>query len=56
MDENCVIMGNVNTNSPLLVDKVASEAIRAYCGRGQGVVALWWIINRVQNRRRAGRV
>jgi len=56
MDENCVIMGNVNTNSPLLVDRVVSEAIRTYCGRGQGVVALWWIINRVQNRRRAGRV
>ena len=26
MDENCVIMGNVNTNSPLLVDKVVTEA------------------------------
>ena len=25
MDENCVIMGNVNTNSPLLVDKVVTR-------------------------------
>ncbi|MYH38998.1 MAG: trimethylamine methyltransferase, partial [Rhodospirillaceae bacterium] len=31
MDEHCVILGNVNTNSPLLVDKVVTEAIRAYC-------------------------
>ena len=36
MDQHCVIMGNVNTNSPLLVDKVVTEAIRVYCGRGQG--------------------
>ena len=26
MENNCVIMGNVNTNSPLLVDKVVTEA------------------------------
>ncbi len=45
MDENCVIMGNVNTNSPLLVDKVASEAIRTYCGRGQGVVVVPFILS-----------
>ena len=45
MDENCVIMGNVNTNSPLLVDKVASEAIRAYCGRGQGVIVVPFILS-----------
>ena len=29
------IMANVNTNSPLLVDKVASEAIQVYSGRGK---------------------
>ena len=28
MDENCVIMGNVNTNAPLLVDKVVTESAR----------------------------
>ena len=45
MDENCVIMGNVNTNSPLLVDKVVTEAIRTYCGRGQGIVVVPFILS-----------
>ena len=44
MDNNCVIMGNVNTNSPLLVDKVVTEAIRVYCGRGQGIVVVPFIL------------
>jgi len=35
VDRHCVIMGNVNTNSPLLVDKVVTEAARVYCGAGQ---------------------
>jgi len=45
MDQNCVIMGNVNTNSPLLVDKVVTEAIRTYCGRGQGIVVVPFILS-----------
>ena len=45
MDENCVIMGNVNTNSPLLVDKVVTEAVRTYCGRGQGIVVVPFILS-----------
>ena len=45
MDNNCVIMGNVNTNSPLLVDKVVTEAIRVYCGRGQGIVVVPFILS-----------
>jgi len=45
MDQNCVIMGNVNTNSPLLVDKVVTEAIRTYCGRGQGIVVAPFILS-----------
>lgn len=45
MDQNCVIMGNVNTNSPLLVDKVVSEAIQTYCGRGQGIVVVPFILS-----------
>ncbi len=45
MDENCVIMGNVNTNSPLLVDRVVTEAIRTYCGRGQGIVVAPFILS-----------
>jgi trimethylamine--corrinoid protein Co-methyltransferase len=44
MDKHCVIMGNVNTNSPLLVDKVVTEAIRVYCGRGQGIVLVPFIL------------
>ena len=44
LDQNCVILGNVNTNSPLLVDKVASEAIQAYCGRGQGIIVTPFIL------------
>ncbi|MBX2879353.1 MAG: trimethylamine methyltransferase family protein [Granulosicoccus sp.] len=42
--ENCVIMGNVNTNSPLLVDKVVTEAAQVYCGAGQGLVAVPFIL------------
>lgn len=45
MDANCVIMGNVNTNSPLLVDKVVTEAIRVYCGRGQGIIVAPFILS-----------
>ena len=45
MDQHCVIMGNVNTNSPLLVDKVVTEAIRVYCGRGQGIIVVPFILS-----------
>ena len=45
LEQHCVIMGNVNTNSPLLVDKVVSEAIRVYCGRGQGIVVVPFILS-----------
>lgn len=45
MDEHCVIMGNVNTNSPLLVDKVVTEAIEIYCGAGQGIVVVPFILS-----------
>ena len=43
--EQCFILGNVNTNSPLLVDKVVTEAIRAYCGRGQGIAVAPFILS-----------
>lgn len=42
--DNCVIMGNVNTNSPLLIDKVVTEAIQVYCGAGQGIVVAPFIL------------
>ncbi|WP_166415685.1 trimethylamine methyltransferase family protein [Cochlodiniinecator piscidefendens] len=45
MDNNCVIMGNVNTNSPLLVDRVVTEAIRTYSARGQGIVVVPFILS-----------
>ncbi|MEL6477469.1 MAG: trimethylamine methyltransferase family protein [Pseudomonadota bacterium] len=44
-EDRCVIMGNVNTNSPLLVDKVVSEAIQVYCGAGQGIVVAPFILS-----------
>ena len=44
-EANCVIMGNVNTNSPLLVDKVVTEAIRVYCGAGQGIIVVPFILS-----------
>ena len=43
-NNNCVIMGNVNTNSPLLIDQVVSEAIEVYCGNGQGIVVTPFIL------------
>ena len=42
--DNCVIMGNVNTNSPLHVDRVVTEAIEVYCGAGQGIVVAPFIL------------
>lgn len=44
VENNCVIMCNVNTNSPLLVDKVVTEAAQVYCGAGQGLVAVPFIL------------
>jgi trimethylamine--corrinoid protein Co-methyltransferase len=44
-DHNCVILGNVNTNSPLLVDKVVTEAAEVYCGAGQGIIAVPFILS-----------
>ena len=43
-DQHCVILGNVNTNSPLLVDKVVTEAAEVYCGAGQGIIAVPFIL------------
>ena len=44
-ETSCVIMGNVNTNSPLMVDKVVTEAIRTYCGAGQGIIVAPFILS-----------
>ncbi len=45
LKRHCVIMGNVNTNSPLMVDRVVTEAARVYCGAGQGLVAVPFILS-----------
>jgi trimethylamine--corrinoid protein Co-methyltransferase len=44
-DHHCVILGNVNTNSPLLVDKVVTQAAEVYCGAGQGLIAVPFILS-----------
>ncbi len=44
MDNNVVIMANVNTNSPLLIDRVVSEAIQVYSSRGQAMVVTPFIL------------
>jgi trimethylamine--corrinoid protein Co-methyltransferase len=44
MEGNCVIMGNVNTNSPLFVDRVVTEAAQVYCGANQGLVVVPFIL------------
>lgn len=44
MDNQVCIMANVNTNSPLLVDRVVTEAIQVYSGRGQAMVVTPFIL------------
>lgn len=44
MEQHCCIMGNVNANSPLMFDKVASEAIQVYCGANQGIIVAPFIL------------
>ncbi|MEM7081155.1 MAG: trimethylamine methyltransferase family protein [Pseudomonadota bacterium] len=44
VDNNCCIMGNVNANSPLMFDKVATEAIQVYCENNQGIIVAPFIL------------
>jgi len=44
LENNVAIMGNVNTNSPLLIDRVVTEAIQVYCSRGQAIVVTPFIL------------
>jgi len=44
VDENCVIMGNFNTTSPLVLDGVTTRGIRAYAGAGQGSIHLPFLL------------
>jgi trimethylamine---corrinoid protein Co-methyltransferase len=44
VDRNCVILGNVNVNSPLVLDGESSRVIRAYAAANQGVVCVPFIL------------
>ncbi len=45
LEQHTCIMGNVNANSPLMFDKVASEAIQVYCGANQGIIVAPFILS-----------
>ncbi len=44
VENNCVVMGNVNVNSPLLWDASATKVIRTYAGAGQGAIVVPFIL------------
>ncbi len=44
VDNNCVIMGNFNSTSPLVWDGVSTEAIRIYAQAGQGSIHLPFLL------------
>lgn len=44
VDENCVIMGNFNSTSPLVWDGVSTKGIRAYAAAGQGSIHLPFLL------------
>jgi trimethylamine--corrinoid protein Co-methyltransferase len=44
VERNCVILGNINTNSPLVFDGVMSLALRAYARANQAAVVVPFIL------------
>jgi len=44
VDQNCVVIGNFNTTSPLVIDGVTTAGIRAYAEAGQGSVHLPFLL------------
>ena len=44
VDQNCVIMGNFNSTSPLVWDGVSTRAIRTYAEAGQGSIHLPFLL------------
>jgi trimethylamine--corrinoid protein Co-methyltransferase len=44
VDENCVILGNVNVNSPLVWDATMTTALRAYARANQAAVVVPFIL------------
>ncbi|TKZ20523.1 trimethylamine methyltransferase [Shimia litoralis] len=44
VNDNCVIMGNFNTTSPLVMDGVTTQGIRAYAAAGQASIHLPFLL------------
>ena len=44
VDQNCVVMGNFNTTSPLVIDGETCAGIRAYAGANQGSIHLPFLL------------
>ncbi len=44
VDQNCVVMGNINANSPLVFDGVMTGALRTYSAANQGMVIVPFIL------------
>jgi len=44
VDEHCVVLGNVNANSPLVFDAMATQALRTYAAANQGTIILPFIL------------
>ncbi len=44
VEQNCVILGNVNVNSPLVYDGVMSGALRAYAAANQAAIVVPFIL------------
>lgn len=44
VDNNCVIMGNFNSTSPLVWDGISTQGIRAYAAAGQGSIHLPFLL------------
>src|SRR6185369_1900884 len=44
VDQNCVILGNINANSPLVFDATMTNALRAYAAANQAAVVVPFIL------------
>lgn len=44
VDQNCVVMGNFNSTSPLVWDGISTRGIRAYAAAGQGAILLPFLL------------
>jgi len=44
VEQNCVVMGNFNTTSPLVIDGETTAGIRAYAGANQGSIHLPFLL------------